>query len=273
MNIISLNTYMGHVFEPLMDFIETHRDSTDVFCFQEMMSSDDMELKHTEGTRRLNLLQEIQTRLPDHNVFFDATQDDFETDTPYAGQSKLGSAIFYRKSLDMRETGSFIICNAYNTFTPPDYSTLAHNAIYIVVNQDGHDYLICSVHGNSEPANKLDSPFRIEQFEKIRHFLNARNERRILMGDFNAMPNTQSVMMFEEAGLRNLVREYDIKTTRGSNMRKLFPQYEHGTYGFQEFADYTFVSPEIPVTSFDVPDLPISDHLPMILEIDTTTVV
>ena len=52
-------------------------------------------------------------------------------------------------------------------------------------------------------------------------------------------------------------------------MRSLFPEYEHGPYGFQEFADYAFVSPEIVVTSFEVPDLPISDHLPMMLEIDT----
>jgi endonuclease/exonuclease/phosphatase family metal-dependent hydrolase len=268
MKIISLNTYMGHVFDPLMTFIEAHATDTDIFCFQEMMSSTDDQLKHKEGTRRLNLLEEIQTRLPDHKVFFDATQDDFETDAPYTGQSKLGSAIFYKKDLDIRETGSFMICNTYNAFTPPDYSTLAHNALYLVFHKDEHDYLVCSIHGNSEPANKLDSPFRLEQFEKVRDFLNARNERKILMGDFNALPDTQSVKMFEKAGLKNLVHEYNIKTTRGSNMRKLFPQYEHGPYGFQEFADYTFISPEIEVLSFNVPDEPISDHLPMILSIN-----
>ena len=48
-------------------------------------------------------------------------------------------------------------------------------------------------------------------------------------------------------------------------MHKLWPQYEHGKYGFQEFADYAFVSPGIRVVDFVVPDLPVSDHLPLIL--------
>ena len=33
-----------------------------------------------------------------------------------------------------------------------------------------------------------------------------------------------------------------------------------------EFADYTFVTSGIKVESFEVPDVPISDHLPMILK-------
>lgn len=64
------------------------------------------------------------------------------------------------------------------------------------------------------------------------------------------------------------MKEFEVKTTRGSMMRKLFSQYAHSKYGFQEFADYTFVSPGVTVQSFEVPDEPISDHLPMILTFD-----
>ena len=46
MKVISLNTYIGHVFEPLMKFIEEQAPSTDIFCFQEMMSSEDTHLAH-----------------------------------------------------------------------------------------------------------------------------------------------------------------------------------------------------------------------------------
>lgn len=261
---------MGHVFEPLMRFVEEQASSTDVFCFQEMMSSKDPLLVHVAGTRRLNLLQEIQRRLPDHAVAFEGTQDDFETTPRYPGQSVLGIATFYRKTLDVRETGSFFLCHSYNSFVPPDFATLAHKALYLVVREKGQEYLICNVHGNSQPPNKLDSPFRLSQFEKVRDFLKPRTERLILMGDFNALPDTRSVKMFEDMGLRNLIREYRIPTTRGSHMRVLFPEYADGSYGFQEFADYTFLSPEIPVNAFEVPDLPISDHLPMVLTIDAS---
>ena len=34
----------------------------------------------------------------------------------------------------------------------------------------------------------------------------------------------------------------------------------------QYFADYAFVSPGVNVTSFAVPVLPVSDHLPFVLE-------
>jgi endonuclease/exonuclease/phosphatase family metal-dependent hydrolase len=267
MKIISLNTYMGHVFEPLMNFFEEQGGDTDVFCLQEMISSEDPDLVHTEGTRRLNVLQEIQKRLPDHNMFFEGTQEDFEIDAPYAGQSLLGNAIFYKKDLKVLETGSFMICNAFNSFVPPDYATLGHNAVFLVTEIDGQPHLICNIHGSSQPADKLDAPERIAQFEKVRDFLATRSEQIVLMGDFNTFPDTKSVKMFEDLGLKNLITEYDIQTTRGSHMRVLFPQYEHGTYGFQEFADYTFLSKDVNVESFEVPDLPISDHLPMILKI------
>lgn len=260
---------MGHVFDELMEYIERQAGSTDVFCFQEMMSSQDPDLVHTPGTRRLNLLQEIQSRLPNHVAFFDATQDDFETDPPYPGQSQLGCAMFYHKDLVVNETSSFLICNRQNEFDGKDYATLAHNALYIVIEkEDDQNLLICSLHGNSEPASKLDSPMRLAQFEKVREFLDDRPEARILMGDFNSLPETQSVKMFEQEGMRNLVKEYNITTTRGTKMRELFPHYADGPYGFQEFADYTLVTPEVNVVNFQVPDEPISDHLPMELEIE-----
>lgn len=80
------------------------------------------------------------------------------------------------------------------------------------------------------------------------------------------MPETESLRLFEQSGLRNLIKEYRIHTTRGTHCWTLHPQYTKPPYEQQEFADYTFVSPGIVVNSFSVPDLPISDHLPMVLD-------
>src|SRR3990167_9845404 len=106
MKIISLNTYMGHVFEPLMRFVEEQATSTDIFCFQEIISSKDINLSQTIGTKRLNLFQELQNRLPHHTALFEGMQDDFETIPSYSGQSTLGIATFYRKTLDICDVGS-----------------------------------------------------------------------------------------------------------------------------------------------------------------------
>ena len=76
--------------------------------------------------------------------------------------------------------------------------------------------------------------------------------------------DTESVRMFEEAGYRNLIRDFDIKTTRNQISWDMWPDLPK-----QLWADFVFVSPDIKVKSFVVPeDDESSDHLPMILEVD-----
>ncbi len=74
--------------------------------------------------------------------------------------------------------------------------------------------------------------------------------------------------MIEQSGFSNLIKQFSIPTTRGSLNKKIHPEYEKQEYGWQEFADYAFISPEIIPLHFSVPDAPISDHLPMILEFE-----
>lgn len=266
MKLISLNAYFGFVFEPLMAFIQKQEGDTDVFCFQEMLSNPKEDALAMPCRGRVNILQEIARCLPDFDCHFAPMQDDFDFVSSYPGQVQLGNAIFYRKSLTVTETGSFFIYRSVNSYNGKDYETLGHNAVYLQVN-GARPLTILTLHGNSEPASKRDTPMRLEQSKKVLDFLHDRAGEKIVMGDFNLFPDTESIKMFEDVGFHNLIKDFQITTTRGSNMRKLFPEYEHGKYGFQEFADYTFVSPGISVKSFAVPDVPISDHLPMILEI------
>jgi endonuclease/exonuclease/phosphatase family metal-dependent hydrolase len=82
----------------------------------------------------------------------------------------------------------------------------------------------------------------------------------VLIGDFNLLPETESVRLLE-AGLSNLVIERAIPSTRS----RLNPYY--GTPQEQPHADYAFISPGLRVTGFEVPDVAISDHLPLILDL------
>ncbi len=266
MKLISLNAYFGFVFEPLMAWIHEQAQSTDVFCFQEMLSNPKEDALGMPCRGRANVLQEIARRLPEFTCHFAPMQDDFDFVPTYPGQTQLGNAIFYRKSLSATETGSFFIYRSFNSYDGNDYETAGHNAVYLGLG-GALPLTIVNLHGNSEPASKRDTPMRLEQSKKVLDFLRDRHGEKIVMGDFNLFPDTESIKMFENQGFHNLIRDYKITTTRGSHMRKLFPEYEHGKYGFQEFADYTFVSPGVDVKSFEVPDVPISDHLPMILEI------
>jgi endonuclease/exonuclease/phosphatase family metal-dependent hydrolase len=101
----------------------------------------------------------------------------------------------------------------------------------------------------------------VEQSRAIRRVLDAHDGPVALVGDFNLLPETESVHLLED-GLRNLVIERGIPSTRS----RLNPYF--GTPQEQPHADYAFVSPGLRVAEFQVPDLQISDHLPMILTLD-----
>ncbi|MFA5947253.1 MAG: endonuclease/exonuclease/phosphatase family protein [Patescibacteria group bacterium] len=268
MKIISLNTFGGNVFEPLMQFVEKLAADTDVFCFQEIMNDAHGEFPQPEKGARLTLLKELVKRLPDFQMSFMVAQEKYDFDANEKGSSDEGLAIFVRNGISIVGRGNFFIMNGLNTFVPHDYSTLGSPAMFVQIPFGDTMLTICNVHGNSEPANKLDSPARLLQSKKIIDTLAHFKGEKMVMGDFNLFPDTESIKMFEPAGYKNLIKEYEIATTRGSHMRKLHPQFEHGKYGFQDFADYTFVTPGINVKSFEVPDEPISDHLPMIIKIE-----
>lgn len=267
MKLISLNAYGGIVFEPLMDFVRNHADA-DVFCFQEMIKkTTDEEIPFTSNNARTNLFQEIERALPDFNSLFAPVQNGFDTVEKTGLPIQYGNATFVRKNLNVTKTKDFFIYGKKNTVVGRDYSTLGTNAIAIQIEQDDRILIVVNLHGTSEPAHKLDTTDRIAQSEKVLSFLADKPGEKIIVGDFNLFPDTESIRMFEEAGFKNLINAFDIQTTRGSMNKQLHPEFEHGKYGWQEYADYTFVTPGIEVESFTVPDEPISDHLPMILQI------
>jgi endonuclease/exonuclease/phosphatase family metal-dependent hydrolase len=115
---------------------------------------------------------------------------------------------------------------------------------------------VVNVHGLWNGKGKTDTDERIEQSQKIVNFIKTIKIKVILCGDFNLRLDTQSLAMIEGTGLRNLIREYNIPSTRTS------------LYGKPEkHADYIFTSPEIKIRHFSVMPDEVSDHSPLLLEI------
>lgn len=147
------------------------------------------------------------------------------------------------------------------------------NMQWIVIEHNHRHYLIVNVHGIWIKGNtKGDAPERLTQtayimssIEQLKARYNI--DRIILGGDFNLDIDTHALSGFEgrilphTLALRNLIREYSVKNTRTSLYR------EHGNPGKSMYADYVFVSEKVKVTSFEVPDIPVSDHRPMLLEV------
>ncbi len=257
MKLISLNIWGGKVFAPLMKFIEAHAANTDIFCFQEVFHSSSGP-KESHGAR-MNVLDEIIKRLPDFSWYFLPAQDHYVFGDIVDFDIVVGKAIFVRNTIDIESEGSEAIYR--ETTQDFEKTNIPANLHYLRFFIGDKKITICNFHGMAFPGNKLDTPQRILQSEKLREFLDGERGAKILCGDFNLLPNDKSVALLEEK-MTDLIKKFDIRETRG----KLSLYY--GTPMAQHFADLMFVSPDVRVLNFAVPDAGVSDHMPMILDFE-----
>ncbi|KKU05473.1 MAG: Endonuclease/exonuclease/phosphatase [Parcubacteria group bacterium GW2011_GWA2_45_30] len=215
MKLITLNIWGGKVYAPLMAFLKEHAEEVDIFCLQEVFNTSMEEEIPSEA--RIKIFSEIGSVL-----------------TSFTG--------FHAP-----------ITIGWDFTGKPE--SRPRNVQYVRFSQNGIHYTICNFHGHWKPhTNKEDLPERIEQSQKIVEFLKPEKSKKILCGDFNLAPHTQSIRILED-GMRNLVKEYGITSTRSHYYTK-----------DGKFADYILVSPEVEVKDFKVlPDV-VSDHLPLYLE-------
>lgn len=183
-------------------------------------------------------------------------------------ESELFEFKFKSYSKEIDEFGYFNL----ETFVRKDYQKITFEilednreikapAIFVEIESGNSKYNILNFHGTFLPANKLDTEIRIEASQNLVSFMNKKEGIKIIGGDFNLLPETKSIKIFEEVGFKNLIKEFNIPTTRNENAWRLYPDNK------QLFADYVFISRNSQIKKFEVIQNEISDHLPLILEI------
>lgn len=259
MKLISLNTWAGKIYQPLMDFIQNHSGKTDIFFFQEIFDTKS-DIKDYKDFRA-NLLYEIKNILPGFQVFYFPVVPGFDDEAnSVAFDLSFGQAIFVKNSVEVTsQENHFVFKDENFRELKKDFSNLPTPLQYIGFKLNNKEFSLFNFHGSPMPGDKLDNVRRLKEAQKTKEIVEGKKGAKILAGDFNLLPQTQSVRI-SESYLKNLIKEFNIEKTRSN----LSPFY--GTPIFQQFADYTFVSNDINVKSFEVPDVEISDHLPMILE-------
>ncbi|OGE29329.1 hypothetical protein A2867_03170 [Candidatus Daviesbacteria bacterium RIFCSPHIGHO2_01_FULL_40_11] len=259
MKLISLNTWGGKVYQPLIVFIKQQSRETDIFCFQEVYNTQSS-VKHYKDIRA-NLLGEFMKVLPNFQFFYSMEAAGFDS-TPKSVDFHLtfGKTIFIKNHFKVDKAKDILLYgDREEKLLKQDFSNLAVTLQSISFTAKEKAFTIVNIHGTAFPGSKLDTKLRQEHSTEIKNFLNSKRGAKVLVGDFNLLPQTQSIKILEE-DMRNLIKKYNIWRTR-SNLNPYF-----GKPDFQKYADYTFVSADIKVINFQVPPVNISDHLPMILE-------
>jgi len=234
MKVIFLNCWFAQVGQPFFDFIKQNVAGADIFCLSEV---------HPE------LFSQLQKKLPNFAGFYEQGL--------YGGGMGFiyGQAIFVRKVIKAENLGRLEL---YRN-VPID---MGFGWPFKLENK-GQVFYLMNVHGKSLPGTKLDTSVRLRQSRKIINCFAGLTGPKIIGGDFNLLPDTRSVELFEQASYRDLIKQFKIKNTRTRLAWERYPEEKK-----QFFADYVFVSPEVKVKDFQVPDIEISDHLPLILDFE-----
>jgi len=231
MKIVFLNTWAATQKENLEKFIKEHISSTDIFCLQEV--------DEPSKPFFLNLLT-------DFKPFYTNKRNKLKD----LGDLDLYLATYIKKGISV------------NILSVPVLQDVegAGLAIYTKIKFKNKIINVCNLHGQNRPGTKQDTSERLEQSRAIINFFESIGGIKIIGGDFNLMPGTKSIKMLERAGYINLIKKFNIRTTRNRFA------WEENPKSKQYFADYVFVSSDFEISNFEVIENEVSDHLPMVLE-------
>jgi endonuclease/exonuclease/phosphatase family metal-dependent hydrolase len=246
MKVISLNTWGARAGkENLLVFFRKYKD-VDVFCLQEIWEGGDDEAPKWGAGIDTRMLTNIGSILKDHSIFFYPHYHDW-----------YGLAMFVKKDISAIEEGDIFVHKDKGWVHEDFHANHARNLQYMTIETSNGPKTILNFHGLWNGGPKEDTEERIIQSDRIAKFVENIPNPYVLMGDFNLLPETKSLKMLEDLGLRNLIKEFGITSTRSSHYTKP-----------ARFADYTLVSKDIRVNDFKVLPDEVSDHLAMYLDFE-----
>lgn len=235
----TLNIWGGKIHQPLISHVQEQGHIVDIFCLQEIINGQRDTTMPPQDGGVVDIYSQLQAVLPDHRGYFASSQQEE------------GLAIFVRKTVPVVQTGDVFVHRSKDSWIEGQPGTKGRNLQYVQLQHQGKPLTIANLHGLWNGQGKTDTPDRLAQSQKTKVFLDSQTGAKILCGDFNLLPQTQSLAILAE-GMRDLVTEYGVVSTRSAYYKKP-----------DQYADYILVSPEVKVRDFRVLPDAVSDHLPL----------
>lgn len=253
MKLITLNAWGGKLYEPLIKFIKDNKD-VDFFCLQDVLFGDEPVFSPIKGGR-MNLCKEIEKILTDHERIISREENhSFMEGEVLPANVGSGKVIFYKKNFKLVQHGGFDVSDTNLTDT-----MISSQCQWGEFDTCSTHLTILNLHGMwQKDSKKQDTEERLEQSRRISQFMKGVSGPKILVGDFNIVPDGKSIAILEE-GMINLIKEHKIETTRNS-------YYTRGG----KFADYIIISKEVGVNDFKTLPDEVSDHLALYLDFSLT---
>jgi endonuclease/exonuclease/phosphatase family metal-dependent hydrolase len=251
MKLITLNTWGGRLKEKFEVFFK-RCPGIDIWFFQEVYNSKkEDDFVNIGGYNK-----------PDFS-FHDTISKHLDSHTKHFCQvfkGIYGLSTFIKPEIKIIGSGEMFIAKGdWYGGDHQDHQDHHRKLQWFEINLGKKNVLLMNVHLTHRPEGKKDSAKRLLQSDMIIKFMNMFDCPKILAGDFNLLPDTESIKMIEETGMRNLIKEYGITSTRTEIYKNPY-----------RYADYVFVSPEITVKEFKVLPDSVSDHSPVYLDFEVS---
>ncbi len=249
--IISLNLWLGGKLLPsIIDFLRT--ENADVLSLQEVYNSQD-----PASENRYRSILSLQGHLPYPYSNF---AQSFIHDGP-AGKIPQGNAVLSRFPLTAKP-GRFLLeaTRDYYQDEPDQWPIIPRMLQHVELHTPGADVQLFNMHGVWDIEGSKYTPARRYMHDVIIEELKKQSgEHIILTGDTNAQPTNRAMHDIENY----LDPAFDSSLTTTFNMRrKDKPGYATAA------VDLMYVSRNIKVASWSCPDVDISDHRPLVVELN-----
>lgn len=246
---IQVNIYKGKYLDPLIDFLR--QEKPDIVSMQEVAYGD-VSYHHD---KTINLFEYIKEKT--------GLDGYFRGDQKFADSSEslFGNAVLTKLPI----TGFEIL--SLKKFRPVTLAEFENSAIFpylarlavdVMIDVGGRAVHAISWHG-AWTAPPRDTKETLKQASMVGSYLKSLTAPFILGTDMNNIPGSKTVEIIESVA-NNLMTGSQVKQTTHPKIHKIAPK------GY--LVDYIFTSPDFKLKSLTVPEVLVSDHLPVVAELE-----
>lgn len=245
---VSLNIWHGgKLLEPLLDFLE--QQQADIYFLQEVRASSDDSLPESFHSMRT-----IQARLNYPHSHYAPAFSQTDDGASYTSGNSVVTKFPIKSSERVYVRGQFSEWPANQT----DFRDLPSILQIIELETPVGIINACNLHGVWDLDGDLFSDARKEMVDTITRTI-SQKQNIILVGDTNAKHTNPAIRLLQQ----QLISVFGTELTSTFNMRrKDNPGYATAA------VDLMFVSPHIKIISKSCPDIDVSDHLPIVVELE-----
>ncbi|KKQ89576.1 MAG: hypothetical protein UT12_C0011G0032 [Candidatus Curtissbacteria bacterium GW2011_GWC2_38_9] len=255
LKFIQINIYKGKYFEALLDFLK--KQDADVITMQEVTVGG----FNLTDDKSVNLFEILKEKLKLNGVYYGDLKLTGSADSSFGNAVLTKFEIKKSRVITLKKFRPVSLEELDGASAFEIRPKISRHMLDVLVGSPIGGLHVLSVHG-AWTAPPQDTPENLRQAELIKYYLkllNKDDQPFVLGGDLNVTPNTKVINMINSVA-NNLMINSPFEYTTHPKIHKIVPR--------KFLVDYIFSSKHFKVFSLNVPEVTVSDHSPVVAELE-----